>query len=575
MPHSALFLILRRMRAPLITLIVCYAIALLGMTLIPGVDANGRPTAPMSFFHAFYFVSYTATTIGFGEVPATFSDAQRAWATFTIYLTVIAWLYGIGTILALLREPAMQRALRASRFARRVRRLRRPFHIVAGCGETGMLLLHALDAREHQCVAIDIDGERVAELDMAEFRQDIPVLAADARLSESLILAGLRHRRCAGVIALTNDDQANLAAAVTVKLLRPELPVMCRADTLDTAANMASFGTEEVVIAFELFAEHLAMAINNPGQHLLYRWLTGVPGEPLPQPLEPPTGDWIVCGYGRFGKAVARHLRQAGVRITVIEARPDATGCDDCIVGRGTEAATLIDAGIERAVGIVAGTDDDVNNLSIVMTARQLNPELFMVARQNRHANGELFARFAAEITMQPAGIVAREYLSLLTTPLLARFLAHTRTHDDAWADELISRIAAVVNDSVPEVWDTEIGRRRGEAIWQAARDNQAVCLRDLLRDPVARDVPLPCVPLLLEREHEALLLPEEDVGLRNGDRLLFCGTPPARRRQALVLHDYNALAYVLSGRDSPGGTLWRWWAQRSDTRRPGASNAD
>lgn len=568
MPQSALFLILRRMRAPLITLIVCYAVALLGMTLIPGVDADGRPTAPMSFFHAFYFVSYTATTIGFGEVPATFSDAQRAWATFTIYLTVIAWLYGIGTILALLREPAMQRAIRASRFARRVRRLRQPFHIVAGCGETGSLLLSALDLQGRRCVAIDIDGERIAELDLMDLRSDIPALAADARLPESLILAGLHHRRCAGVIALTNDDQANLAAAVTVKLLRPELPVMCRADTLDTAANMASFGTEEVVIAFESFAEHLAMALNNPGQHLLYRWLTGVPGEPLPQPLEPPTGDWIVCGYGRFGKAVARRLRQAGVRITVIEARPEATGCDDCIVGRGTEAATLIDAGIERAVGIVAGTDDDINNLSIVMTARQLNPNLFMVARQNRHANGELFARFAADITMQPAGIVAREYLSLLTTPLLARFLAHTRARDDAWADELISRIAAVVNDTVPEVWDVDISHRRCEAVWHALRDGQAVRLSDLLRDPAAGDAMLACVPLMLERGHEPIVLPDGEVNLRSGDRLLFCGAPQARRAQAPVLHDYNALTYMLTGRDAPGGTVWRWWAARRNVRR-------
>ncbi len=572
MPQSALFLILRRMRAPLITLIVCYAVALLGMTLIPGVDADGRPTAPMSFFHAFYFVSYTATTIGFGEVPATFSDAQRAWATFTIYLTVIAWLYGIGTILALLREPAMQRAIRAGRFARRVRRLRQPFHIVAGCGETGTLLLRALDLQGRQCVAIDIDGERIAELDLMDLRRDIPALAADARLPESLILAGLRHRRCAGVIALTNDDQANLAAAVTVKLLRPELPVMCRADTLDTAANMASFGTEEVVIAFEVFAEHLAMALNNPGQHLLYRWLTGVPGEPLPQPLEPPTGAWIVCGYGRFGKAVVRHLRRAGVHITVIEARPDTTGCDDCIVGRGTEAATLIDAGIERAVGIVAGTDDDINNLSIVMTARQINPELFIVARQNRHANGELFARFAADITMQPAGIVAHEYLSLLTTPLLARFMAHTRTRDDAWADELISRIAAVVNDTVPEVWDVDITHRRGEAVWHALRDGQPVRLGDLLREPTAGAAALPCVPLLLERGHLPILLPEADECLHSGDRLLFCGTPQARRAQAVVVHDYNALTYILTGRDAPGGTVWRWWAGRHGARRSGSA---
>ena len=73
---SAFFLVLRRMRAPIIVLIVIYAISIVGLTLVPGVDAEGKATPPLSFFHAFYFISYTATTIGFGEIPVAFSDAQ-------------------------------------------------------------------------------------------------------------------------------------------------------------------------------------------------------------------------------------------------------------------------------------------------------------------------------------------------------------------------------------------------------------------------------------------------------------------------------------------------------------------
>jgi hypothetical protein len=73
---SALVLALRRLRAPLVALIVIYALAILGLVLIPGQDAAGNPTR-VGFFHALYFVSYTATTIGFGELPFTFTDAQR------------------------------------------------------------------------------------------------------------------------------------------------------------------------------------------------------------------------------------------------------------------------------------------------------------------------------------------------------------------------------------------------------------------------------------------------------------------------------------------------------------------
>lgn len=55
------------MRAPIIVLIVIYAISVFGLTLVPGVDAEGKAAPPLSFFHAFYFISYTATTIGFGK----------------------------------------------------------------------------------------------------------------------------------------------------------------------------------------------------------------------------------------------------------------------------------------------------------------------------------------------------------------------------------------------------------------------------------------------------------------------------------------------------------------------------
>jgi len=556
-------MILRRMRLPLILLIGSYAISILGMTLVPGVDAEGRPTPGMDLFHAFYFVSYTATTIGFGELPGAFSEAQRAWVTFTIYLTVLTWLYSIGAILTLLQDPSLRRLLAANRFGLEVKRLKRPFYILCGCGETGTLLVRALDARNQQSVVIDIDPQRIAELELGEHHLDIPALSLDARLPETLILAGLHHPHCAGIIALTNDDQANLAVAVTSRLLAPKLPVLCRADTLEVAANMASFGTDEIINAFESFGEHMGMAIHAPGHYLLYEWFTDVPGMPLSEPLKPPHGKWVVCGYGRFGKAVVRNLRKEGLDVTVIEAQPERTGCHDCIRGNGTEATTLLEAGISEAAGVVAGTDDDVNNLSIVMTARELNPNLFMVVRQNRHANSALFRQFGAQVTMQPSNIVAHEFLSLLTTPLLSRFFNHSRQQSNEWANELISRIAAIVGDTVPELWDVELSHAHTVAVWQAVSRGAHIQLGDLMRDPAAREEALACIPLLLKRGKEEMLLPDVATPLYIGDQLLFCGSPATRRQQALGLRNFSLLTYLLTGTDAPGGLFWQWWQRR------------
>ena len=65
---SVFFIALRRLRAPLILIILIFAVATAGLVLIPGVDGEGQPFH-LSVFQAFYFVTYTATTIGFGEVP--------------------------------------------------------------------------------------------------------------------------------------------------------------------------------------------------------------------------------------------------------------------------------------------------------------------------------------------------------------------------------------------------------------------------------------------------------------------------------------------------------------------------
>ena len=75
------YLVLRRMRFPLLLVIGVYTFCTAGLTMSPGTDANGDPTAPLTAFEAFYVVSYTSTTIGFGEVPGPYNAAQRMWSS--------------------------------------------------------------------------------------------------------------------------------------------------------------------------------------------------------------------------------------------------------------------------------------------------------------------------------------------------------------------------------------------------------------------------------------------------------------------------------------------------------------
>lgn len=558
MPNHAIFLVLRRMRAPLLVLIAAYGVSVLGLTLVPGVDADGNPHR-LSLFHAFYIMTYTATTTGFGELPYPFTDAQRLWVTFSMYVSIVAWLYAIGALIALVREPTFKRVFVESRFAAAVRRLYEPFYIVCGYGDAGPVVVQALTHRVFSAVVLERDPERIHQRAIEPFGRTVLALAADAALPANLLLAGLRHRRCAGVIALCDSDLTNLQIAISAKLLNPRAFVVCRAQSHDTQANMESFNTDMVINPFDAFAEHLALALHSPDMHQLDEWLTAPAGAPLPPRLNPPRGTWVLCGYGRFGKALSQYLAREGVDTVVIEANPEGTQAPrDAIHGRGTEAVTLRQARIERAVGIVAGTDDDANNLSIIVTARMLNPKLFTVARQNRRENDAIFEAAKPDLVMQRSRAIAQRVVAAISTPLLADFLRHARAQSQDWVRALLARIRPLARDRVPEVWTIDISTTGAKAVQAALAGGEDVRLAPLLTDPRAGATPLAALPLLLRRGSDDVLLPAEDTRLRIGDRLLLCGSREAARVLAWTLFDPSLLHYVRTGEPGAQGALWR-----------------
>ncbi len=553
------YLMLRRLRLPLIVLISVYAISILGLTLIPGQDAHGQPWR-MDFFHAIYFVSFLGSTIGLGEVPYAFTDAQRMWTTFIIYAAVVAWLYAIGSILTLIQDIGFRRVLAASLFARRVDRGQEPFYIVCGYGDAGSLLVRELSAHHVHCVVVEKDPDRILSLEVEDFIEDVPGLCQDATRSDTLITAGLKHPLCRGVVALTGSDHANLTIAISCKLLAPDLPVICQSDSKDTAANMDSFGTDHIIDPFEIFASRFAMLFHSPSMYLVYEWMTARMDAPLAEFTRPPVGDWLLCGYGRFGKAVRKHIGAEGVRIRVVEADLANTEAPaGTIEGRGTEADTLIDAGVADMAGIIAGTDNDANNLSIIITARQLNPGLFTVGRQNRRRSEDIFRAANIDMTMKPAEIAARHILGLLLAPLLNDFLSLTHDQDEEWANLLVSRVAGVVEDVTPETWDLTVSPLQAPALFDCLIRGETITLGNLCTHPRNPEEYLPCVPLLIQRDGENRLLPEMDARLQGGDRLLFCGRREAARLIEHLSHDHQTLLYVRTGEDRPGGTLWRW----------------
>ena len=435
-PSARILMVLRRMRAPLIVLIAVFAVSVLGLSLIPGQDAQGQPHR-MSLFESFYFMSYTATTIGFGELPHTFTALQRMWVTFAIFLSVIGWAYAIGSLLALMQDRSFRRALARRHFTRQVARLRDPFLILVGYGQATKRLARSLDDMGHRFVIIDRDETRVAGVDLDSYHADTPAMVGDARDTNRLVLAGVGHPYCEGVVALTGDEEVNLDVAMTTALLRPKLPVIARAHSRDVAERMQTFGEPLVVNPFDRFGDHLRILYRSPASYQLMVWLTSAPGTPLPPRREPlPRGRWVVYGKGRFGRELADDLRAEDIEVTVVGERRDV---DD-------QRKALEDSGIARAevgtaAAFVAATESDTTNLWLVEAAHRVNPDLFIVALQNRAGNSPLFDAVHLDFAMQPADVIVHEVLARLANPALMKFLPEVPRHDDDWSSEVVARL--------------------------------------------------------------------------------------------------------------------------------------
>jgi Trk K+ transport system NAD-binding subunit len=550
------------MRRPLILIIVCFSIAVIGFTLVPGIDDQGN-TWYMSIFEAFYVISYTATTIGFGEVPYSFSQPQRLWMTFSIYLTVIPWFYAIGRIVTLLQDPSLRQATYIDSFTKNVREISSPFYILCSYGESASYLAKALDKKDVRVVIIESNQDRLYGLEVANTRNAIPALCGDAKLPENLIRAGVHHPLCSGVVTLTDSDQVNLAVSIAVKLMNPKLQVIARAERDDIAANMASFGTDHIINPYALFGDQLAMRVHSIGTFLLQEWLTSTPGDTLMPPEAPPVGKWVVCGYGRFGKSVISNLNKEDIQTTIIEENPSETGCATCVQGSGTEAQTLLDADVENAAGIIAGTDNDINNLSIIMTAHELNPDLFTVIRRNKRHNSALFDKLGANITMQPTDIIAHECLAHMISPLLAQFLALARDHNNEWSNSMISRLVAVVGENVPETWSVTIGQEETPAIMRLLGEGKDVTLECFTHDPLDRKRNLNIVPLMIAQKHGNILNPALATNLQPGDTVLVCGHADAKNALPHTLNNIKSLMYVMTGVEVPNSFIWTWFSKK------------
>lgn len=148
----------------------------------------------------------------------------------------------------------------------------------------------------------------------------------------------------------------------------------------------------------------------------------------------------IICGYGRVGQILARDLLRANCPFVVIDRDQDRLREAEAagmfvIVGDGSEEATLMTAGVQRARLLTTVLPDDAMNVFITLTARELAPGIEIIARGETPSTEKKLLRSGANRVVLPAAIGATRIAGLITRPsaeeLLNSALGESQLQDD------------------------------------------------------------------------------------------------------------------------------------------------
>jgi voltage-gated potassium channel len=213
---------------------------------------------------------------------------------------------------------------------------------------------------------------------------------------------------------------------------------------------------------------------------------------------------FILCGFGRVGREIARDFTAENISFVVVDINPDsleraAAQGFTVMNGNAADVGTLQAAGIERARGLVTAVDDDADNIYVTLSARVLKPDLFIVARANAEDAERKIRLAGANRVISPYTIGGRRMASLAMRPTAVEFV------------------------------DTVLSANNGQLLLEdlTIRPGSAWIGRALVELFPSDDE---AFVLALKRDGEMRFRPAADTELKSGDELVAAGPPEAIR---------------------------------------------
>jgi voltage-gated potassium channel len=140
------------------------------------------------------------------------------------------------------------------------------------------------------------------------------------------------------------------------------------------------------------------------------------------------SGHYILCGYGRVGREIADEFAAEGVDFVIID--HEESNIDECLekgflalLGDASEDELLERVGVRQAKGLVTALDSDAANVFVVVSAREVNPDLYIVSRVVADTSVRKLEKAGADRTLSPYAVGGKRLARMAIHPFIIDYL--------------------------------------------------------------------------------------------------------------------------------------------------------
>ncbi len=268
-----------------------------------------------------------------------------------------------------------------------------------------------------------------------------------------------------------------------------------------------------------------------------------------------PKGKYIICGAGRMGKALAEGLQRAGIEYVFIDIKSSEYKKmkQSAIYGDAEDIKILLNAGIKEAVCIIAATKDDMINLTILSTAKKLNPHIYTIARENSLEDLSIFKSARIDKVYILEKILAEYTYNFIAKPLANRFIKMIHQKDNLWAMNVVGKLSSTIGKN-PLLFEITLDEEHAYALCNALKEGKKITLETLRRSRADYTKHNHILFLLYHYEEDgkrkSLLMPPDSIEVQCGASLLVACDEEAKEDFEYIINNYYELHYVLSGKE-------------------------